>query len=203
MTSATMTSASTVETAATMEAATEARTPGRGKASGFTTVAKTTEGTRMSANGAVRRSESMPGRWGPAEVVAAAYTPVRKSVPAMEPATVPKIRLAIVEAAPAVIESLVVEKSSAMRFKVVVVKENVVVMPVRSPMVPSPTEAAKVANAKAQAEGNSRATYIKSGIFVPSWPDANRRSINKPRIVFRHVHNLRIRRLNHYCLPLL
>jgi hypothetical protein len=61
---------------------------------------------------------------------------------------VAEIRPAIIEAAPAAIEDVVVEKRSAMGFKVVVVKKNIVVIPVRSPMVPSPAKAAKEANAK-------------------------------------------------------
>jgi 7-keto-8-aminopelargonate synthetase-like enzyme len=61
---------------------------------------------------------------------------------------VPKIRLAIVEAASPVIQCVVVEKRSAVGFEAVVVKNNVVVMPVRSPVVPSPAKPAKETDAK-------------------------------------------------------
>ena len=61
---------------------------------------------------------------------------------------VTKVRLAIVEAAPAAIEGVVVEKRSAMGFEAVVVKNNVAVIPVRSPVVPSPAKSAKEADAK-------------------------------------------------------
>jgi len=55
---------------------------------------------------------------------------------------------AIIEAAPAVIEGVVIEKSSAVGFESMVVKNNIVVIPVRSPVVPSPAKPAKEANAK-------------------------------------------------------
>ncbi|HMC32436.1 MAG TPA: hypothetical protein VKL99_16490, partial [Candidatus Angelobacter sp.] len=69
---------------------------------------------------------------------------------------VAEVRPPIIEAASAAIECLVVEKRSAVGFKVVVVKKNIVVVPVRSPMVPSPAKAAKETDAKTETEGNSR-----------------------------------------------
>lgn len=61
---------------------------------------------------------------------------------------VTEVRPAIVEAASAVIEGVVVEKSSAMGFKMVVVKKNIVVAPVGSPVMPSPAKPTKEANSK-------------------------------------------------------
>ena len=134
-------SSSTMEAASAVEPAAKARTTGSGKSSGFTTVTKATERSGMSAHGVVRRTKSMP------DVRASISTTDSVIMEALAP--VPKIRLAIVEAASAAIERIVVEKSSAVGFKAVVVKNNIVMMPVRSPVVPSPAKAAKEANAKA------------------------------------------------------
>src|SRR5438270_3977417 len=109
----------------------------------------------------------------------------------------PKIRLTIIEAASAAIECLVIEKCSAVGFKVVVVKKNIVVVPVRSPMVPSPAKAAKETDAKTETEGNSRRRPIQARIPVPARPDAYRRSIHEPRIIFRHINDLGIGWFNH------
>ncbi len=163
----------------------------------------------MGACGAVRRSKSMLRTCGPAEIVASARAPALNSVSTMNSAAmkvraaVPKIRPAIVEVASSAIEGIVVEESSAVRFKVVVIKDDIVVMPVRSPVVPSPAKAAKETNAKTQAKLNSWSGQEQSGIFIPAWPDSNRRSIDKPGIVFRHVNDLWIGWFDHNCLSLL
>src|SRR5258708_32899630 len=92
---------------------------------------------------------------------------------------VAEIRPAIIDAAPAAIECFMIEKSSAVGFKVVVIKTDIVVMPVRVPVVPSPTKAAKETNAKTQAESNSRRRPVQAGVPVPAGPHSNRRSIDE------------------------
>jgi hypothetical protein len=59
----------------------------------------------------------------------------------------PKIRLTIIKAASA-IKCLVIEKCSAVGFKMVVIENDIPMTPVRSPVVPSPAKPAKEANAK-------------------------------------------------------
>ena len=91
--------------------------------------------------------------------------------------TMAKIRPAIVEASASAIERIVVEKRSAVGFKVAMIEKNVVVAPVRVPVVPSPAESAKEANTKTQAKPNSWPGKKQSRVVIPAWPDYYRRSI--------------------------
>src|SRR6266404_712514 len=96
---------------------------------------------------------------------------------------VTEIRATIIEAASAPIECIVVEKRPAVGHETVVVKNNIVVMPIRSPVVPSPAKPAKEANAKPQAKRDSRSGKEQSGIRIPAWPNPHGRSIHEPGII--------------------
>lgn len=85
----------------------------------------------------------------------------------------------------------------------VVVVSDVVVMPVISPVVPPPPEPAKEPDSEAQAKCNPGSGKEQTGIGIPAWPDHNRRSIDQPGIVFRHINDLRIGRFDDNGLPLL
>jgi hypothetical protein len=61
---------------------------------------------------------------------------------------VPEVRPAIIEAASPAIQCIVIEKRSAVRFEAVVVKNDIAVIPVTSPVVKSPAKPAKETNAK-------------------------------------------------------
>src|SRR5882762_3330645 len=76
-------------------------------------------------------------------------------------------------------------------------------MPVRAPVVPSPTKAAKIADSKAEAKRDSRAVKEQSWIRIPTWPNPDGLSIRKPGIILRHVNNLRVCRFDHNGLPLI
>src|ERR1700676_2554186 len=102
-----------------------------------------------------------------------------------------------------VIEGVVIGEDSAVGYISVVVINDIVVMPVRSPVVPSPTKSAKIANSKAQPKCNSRALKEQSRIPIPAWPNPDGFSIRKPWIIFRHVNNLRVGRFDHNGLPLI
>jgi hypothetical protein len=52
----------------------------------------------------------------------------------------------------------------------IVVIDDRVVMPVESPVMPSPAKTAEVANSKAYTEGNCRAADENSGDWIPSGP---------------------------------
>src|SRR5882672_4559171 len=109
----------------------------------------------------------------------------------------------MIEVCVRVIEGVVISEDSAVGLVVVIVETNVVVVPVVSPMVPAPAKATEVADAEAVAKLNSRSGKIESWIPIPAWPDPDRRSIHEPGIIFRHVNDLRIGRLDHDCLTLL
>src|SRR5882724_9458398 len=122
--------------------------------------------------------------------------------PALKSASTMK-SAAMIEVCTRVIEGVVIGEDSAVGDVGVVVENDSVVMPVVSPVVPAPAIAAKEADAKAQAKRNSRSGKVQPWIPIPAWPDPDRLSIHKPRIIFRHVNDLRIGRLDHDRLSLL
>src|ERR1700687_3147986 len=83
------------------------------------------------------------------------------------------------------IEGVVIGKDSAVGHVSVVVINDIVVMRVRSRVVPPPTKPAEIANSKAQAKRNSRAGKKQSRIRIPARPDPDRLSIREPWVVLR------------------
>src|SRR5258706_7931624 len=69
--------------------------------------------------------------------------------------------------------------------------------------IPPPPIPAEEADAKSETKSDSRAGKEQSWIRIPARPNADGFSIDKPWIVFRHVDDLRISRLNHNRLALL
>jgi len=130
------------------------------------------------------------------ETLTSARTPALKSASAMNPASVIEVR------APA-IEGVVIGEDSAVGYVSVVVINDIVVMPVRSPMVPSPTKPAEIANSKAQPKRDSRAAKKQSRIRIPTRPDPDRFPIREPRVILRNVNNLRVGGFDHNGLPLI
>jgi len=110
---------------------------------------------------------------------------------------------AMIEVCTRAIEGVVIGEDSAVGYVGVVVEDDSVAMPVVSPVVPAPSVAAKEADAKAQAKGNSRSGKVQPWIPIPAWPNPDRLSIHEPRIIFRHVNDLRVGRLDHDRLSLL
>src|ERR1700730_10378643 len=110
---------------------------------------------------------------------------------------------AMIEVCARVIERVVIGEDSAVGDVGVVVEHDSVAMPVVSPVVPSPAIAAKEADAKAQAKRNSRSGKIQPWIPIPAWPEPDWLSVHEPGVIFRHVNNLRIGRLDHDRLCLL
>src|SRR5579864_6616112 len=95
------------------------------------------------------------------------------------------------------VEVLAICENSAVRYVTVMIEKDVVVMPVESPVTPSPPESAKEANSKTESPRQDRAFHVQSGIPIPIRPHRKRLSIDQPRVVFRHVDNLRISGLDH------
>ena len=103
----------------------------------------------------------------------------------------------------AVIEVVAIGENPAMGLVVVVVETDVVMMPIRSPVVPSPPKAAKVSDSEAEAKRNSGARKKQSRIRIPPRPDSDGHSIHQPRIIFRHVNDLGVGWFDHNGLSLL
>src|SRR6266849_6286108 len=101
------------------------------------------------------------------------------------------------------IEGVVIGEDSAVGYVSVVVINDIVVMPVRSPMVPSPTKPAEIANSKAQPKRDSRAAKKQSRIRIPTRPDPDRFPIREPRVILRNVNNLSVGGFDHNRLHLI
>src|SRR6266849_320359 len=101
------------------------------------------------------------------------------------------------------IEGVVIGEDSAVRYVCVVVVNDIVVMPVRSPMVPAPAKPAIKADSKAEAKRNSRAVKEQSWIRIPARPNPDGLSLRKPWIILRHVNDLRVGRFDDNGLPLI
>src|ERR1700675_953455 len=83
-----------------------------------------------------------------------------------------------------VIESVVIGEDPAVGDVGIVVEDDAVMMPVVSPVVPTPAKAAKEADAKAKSPCKSGPCKVQAWIPIPPWPDPNRISIHEPWIVF-------------------
>ena len=129
--------ASAVETAPAVETSAEARLPPSGEAPGNTSMIKAAECAGASSRLAVWPRKSMLA------------TGESSGLSAMKSASSMKTAGAI--------ELVAICEDSAVGLVVVMIETNVVVMPVVSPMVPSPSESTKEANSKAEAKRNPRA----------------------------------------------
>jgi len=138
VTAASVKASASVETSTAVETSTKARLPASGEASGDPSMIEAAECTGVSSRLAVWRRKSMLAS-GESSVLSA-----MKSASSMKTA--------------GAIELVAICEDSAVRLVVVMVETNVVVMPVVSPMVPSPSESTKEANSKAEAKRNPRAS---------------------------------------------
>src|SRR5882724_2984989 len=100
-------------------------------------------------------------------------------------------------------EVVAVDERVAPGDKRVVVEDDGVVMPVSSPVGPPPAKPAKEADSKACTKHHSRSGQEQPWICIPPWPGDDGRAIHDPRIILRHVNDLRVGGFNHDCLPLL
>ena len=132
------TSASYVKTSA------EARSAARGKSSRSSSMIKAAECAGMGASLSMRRQRSMRLR-SPAKTATPALASAIKSASATKPAR-------MIESRSPAIEVVAIDEDSAVRYVGVVVVDDVSVMPVKSPVVPSPTKPAKKQRLEAQAK---------------------------------------------------
>jgi hypothetical protein len=102
-----------------------------------------------------------------------------------------------------VIEVVAIDENPAVGLVVVVIETNVLVMPIVSPVSPSPAETSKETNSKAKAKFDSRAGKEQSWIRIPAGPDPDGFSVNEPRVVLGNVNDLRFCGLDHNGLSLL
>src|ERR1700683_2002318 len=104
--------------------------------------------------------------------------------------------------APAVVVAAIV-KCVGMRVVAVMVVDRVVVVPVESPISPSPSETAEPANAEANSKGQVRTAEPYAGIVVPIGPGRYGISVNEPGVVGWNIDHIRLSRLNHNIVVLI
>src|SRR5882724_2621166 len=109
---------------------------------------------------------------------------------------------AIVESWAAAVEVVAIGEGAAVRDVSVVVEVHSPVAPIGVPVVPSPTESAEEADPPTESERNPRADGPEAGVPVPAWVSDQRRTIDRPRVVFGHVDDLGVCRLDHDRLAL-
>src|SRR5258708_40341437 len=163
--------------AATTRAAAEAGLSAGGESSSRASVIKPSEGTGAGAGLGMGRSKSMLRR------AAVKFFSMESS--------------AAIESASSGIEVFAVREDSAVRYEPMMVEKDIVVMPIRSPVVPAPAKSTKVADSKTDAPHEAWAIQVQPRVPVPLWPDADRRSINEPGIVLRNINHFWIGRLDH------
>src|SRR6267378_8560783 len=112
-----------------------------------------------------------------------------------------KVR-ATVESWTAAVEVVAIDEGAAVRDVSVVVEVHPPVVPIGVPVVPSPTESAEEADPPTESERNPRADSIEAGVPEPAWVSDQRRTIDRPRVVFGHVDDLGVCRLDHDRLAL-
>src|SRR5437879_12443273 len=88
------------------------------------------------------------------------------------------------------IKVVAIDEDTAVGDVAVMIEKDTVVIPIRSPVVPTPAKPAKEADAKAETKRKTRTCKVQSRIPIPAWPDPDRLSINKPSIRLRPVNNL-------------
>jgi len=188
-------SACTVKASACMKTAAEARLPAHRVASGYATVIEATKRARMRAWLAMPGESTLRCR-ATAESITVNIAAV-KCASTMKSAAV----LEVVVRATGVV--VAIYKCSAVRDVHVAVVNDCVVMPVRSPVMPSPAETAKETDRIADAKQDSRCGNEQARIPIPPRPSHQRPPIDDPRIVFGNVNNFRVAWRDHNCLSFL
>src|SRR6267143_653492 len=186
---ATMKSTAPMKSPAAVEPASDARLAAGREASRHAAMIEPAERARTSAGLEVRLGAAV----GPS-----AAMKVRATV---APSAAMKVR-APVESGAAAVEMVVIDEGAAVRDVSVVVEVHPVVAPIGVPVVPSPTESGEEADPPTDPERNPRADGIEAGVPDPAWISDQRRTIDRPRVVFGDVDDLGVCRLDHDRLAL-
>src|SRR3954451_14484203 len=80
---------------------------------------------------------------------------------------------------------------------VVVVNDPPVIPPIKVPVVPSPTETAEQPHTEPEPKPDTRTIKEKAGIWIPAGKRGQWSPVHQPGIILRHVHDIRLSRLDH------
>src|ERR1700676_31527 len=120
----------------------------------------------------------------------------------MAEAAVVKVAMAKVTVIEITVMESAVTEVSAVGDERVMVEECSTAMPVVSPVAPAPPKASEVPDSKSKTERESDAAPKNSGHRIPAGVGDDWRAIHQPRIIGRHVNNLRISRFDGDCASL-
>ena len=98
----------------------------------------------------------------------------------------------MIHATKPVAEIVVIYECSAMRDVGVVVINYCPVVPVESPVTPSPPKPTEETQPESHAKTNSWSSEIEPRIRIPARPHSEWCAIHEPRIVLRDVDNIRV-----------
>ena len=88
-------------------------------------------------------------------------------------------------------KTIVVDDGSAMRdVRVVVENGSPAVMPIESPMLKTPAEAAEESDSESQSKSDSWTAQKESWIRIPTREYSQRGPIHQPRVVLRYVNHV-------------
>ena len=96
----------------------------------------------------------------------------------------------------AVIEVVAIDDRSAVGDVGVVVVDHPMAMPVASPVMPSPSESSEEADPEANSKPNPWSRQEDPWHGIPAWVCHDRLAIHEPRIIGRHVDDLRVGRFD-------
>ena len=88
-------------------------------------------------------------------------------------------------------ETIAIDDGPAVRdVRIVVVDDSAAAAPIKSPIVPTPAEAAIESNTEAQSKTNSRAVQKKPRIRIPSGEDSQWSPVDQPGIILWDVNRV-------------
>src|SRR6266849_10561856 len=102
----------------------------------------------------------------------------------------------MIESGASASKAVVIAELSAMGEVRVIAVNQATPVPIRSPVVPPPAEAAEETDTNSNTEPDPRPVEEEARNPNPTWVELERTTVDDPRIVLRHIHDLRICRIN-------
>src|SRR5271167_1869716 len=107
----------------------------------------------------------------------------------------------MIEACVSATEGVVITEFPAVRDVRVIAVNHAVSVPIRTPAVPPPAEATVQTDANSEAEPDPRPIVVEARNSNPAWIIGEGIPVDDPGIVFRHINDLWICRLNDDRIP--
>ena len=195
-----MKSSTSMEPAATVESPAKTGSPAHGEAANLSTMPKVAKGSGTYPTLAARAGKS-PGSTAVSvegSRPCAEHSAATEAVPAIES---PTTRGATscktpVTPTPTVVKGIAVVEGIASGEVPGPTEGRPMIVPITSPVVPTPSETSEEANPEAYVKRKERTAEPDTGIRIPPRPRIQRRPINRPRIVRRNIDDIGVGRFN-------